>query len=185
MIRPTIADVHGKVLQFINAPYVLPITSNKGRPGSYLEHLTGIPTSSECLDCVDGEVKVFPITKLKSGKTVPKETIAVTMINRADLLRDDFPSSKLHKKLSNILYIPYFREGDIITYMNPTLISLAAFPQAYAQIQKDYEDIRNADESCSSIGIYVQSRTKGPGGDAPKTRAFYLKKQFMLDLVQM
>ena len=185
MIRPTIADVHGKVLQFINTPHVLPITSNKGRPGSYLEHLTDIPTSSECLDCVDGEVKVFPITKLKNGKTVPKETIAVTMINRVDLLRDDFPSSKLHKKLSNILYIPYSREGDSITYMNPTLIRLAAFPQAYAQIQKDYEDIRSADESCSSVGMYIQSRTKGPGGDAPKTRAFYLKKQFILDLIQM
>lgn len=185
MIRPTIADVHSKVLQFINTPHILPVTTNKGRPGSYLEHLTGIPTSSECLDCVDGEVKVFPITKLKNGKIVPKETIAVTMINRSDLIRDDFSSSKLHTKLSNVLYVPYSREGDVIMYMKPTLINLAAFPQAYAQIQKDYEDIRCADESCSSIGVYIQSRTKGQGGDAPKTRAFYLKKQFMLDLVQM
>ena len=55
-----------------------PRTANKGEVGQRLEILLGIPNSPACLDCSDGEVKLFPIKKLKDGSFSPKETIAIT-----------------------------------------------------------------------------------------------------------
>ena len=106
--RPCIQQVHDKVLEITNTKYLLPKTANKGKPGNYLEELTGIPTSSECLDCTDGEVKVFPLKKLKNGEFVPKETIAITMINKETLKNESFLESRCFKKMTQILYIPYY-----------------------------------------------------------------------------
>lgn len=190
-VRPTLEEVFNKVLEIANRAHHLPKTTNKGKPGQYLEQLTGIPTSSECLDCLDGEVKVFPLKKLKNGAFTPKETIAVTMINNDHLKRDDFTGSKCAKKISKILYIPYYREGDMITYMRPTVIDILDITNTKIreQIEKDYNDIRNylvengTLDGSSSIGIYLQNRTKGAGKDAPKTRAFYFRPQFMKDFI--
>ena len=186
MIRPTINEVRDKVLEIVNRPHILPVTANKGKPGNYLELLTGIPTSSACLDCSDGEVKVFPITRRKNGTFGPKETIAVTMINATDLTRDTFGESRLHKKLTRVLYVPYERDGDMITYKSPTIVEMN---EVDAILRKDYDDIRERLQASGTLsgqrgmGVYLQTRTKGP--KASTTRAFYLKKKFMEDMVNM
>jgi hypothetical protein len=105
--RPSISEVYDKIIEIINKQYILPKTSNKGKPGNYLEELVGIPRSSACLDCTDGEVKVFPVKKIKSGKFVPKETIAVTMINNEDIKNHSFDDSRCYKKLLNTQFIPF------------------------------------------------------------------------------
>jgi len=193
MSRPCIQDVHDKVVEITNTIYVLPKTANKGKPGNFLEELTGIPTSSECLDCTDGEVKVFPLKKLKNGEFVPKETIAVTMINKDTLKNDSFLESRCFKKMTQILYIPYYRDGDNITYMTPTIINLndKSSEKLKKQLHEDYEEIRNfiiqnnTLDGSSKLGKYLQNRTKGAGKGAPKTRAFYLRPTFMKDFVKM
>jgi hypothetical protein len=88
--RKTINEIYTKCLSIINIEYELPITTNKGKPGQFLEDLLGIPHSSDCLDCLDGEVKAFPLKMLKNGTLVPKETIAVTMLNKDELSTNDF-----------------------------------------------------------------------------------------------
>lgn len=189
--RPCITEVYNKVVEISNIKHELPKTSNKGKPGNYLEELTGIPRSSECLDCTDGEVKVFPLVKNKQGVFSPKETIAVTMINREDLIKDEFTNSKVYKKLSNVLYVPYFREGDNITYLRPTIINLETNTDIKAQIKEDYDNIRNhlihndTLVNSSRIGMYLQNRTKGAGGDKPKTRAFYLRTHFIKSFINI
>lgn len=189
--RPCITDVYNKVTEISNIIYELPKTSNKGKPGNYLEELTGIPTSSECLDCTDGEVKAFPVKKLKNGKFSPKETIAVTMLNKENLINDEFINSKVYKKLSNVLYVPYFREDNMITYMSPTIINLDDNINIKEQIKEDYDNIRDfvnknkSLEGSSSIGVYLQNRTKGAGGNNPKTRAFYLKTKFIQENINI
>ena len=55
-----------------------PRTANKGNVGQRLETLLGIPNSPACLDCSDGELKLFPVKKLANGVFSPKETIAIT-----------------------------------------------------------------------------------------------------------
>jgi len=183
--RQCIDHVHKKVIEIANTKYELPKTANKGKPGNYLEELTGIPQSSECLDCIDGEVKVFPLKKLRTGIIAPKETIAVCMINKDDLVETDFYESRCYKKLSNVLFVGYYREDDKITYMQPTLFNLDAHSEIKKQLKNDYDTIReyfmknNTLEGTSKLGVYLQNRTKGQGGNAPKTRAFYLRTAFI------
>jgi DNA mismatch repair protein MutH len=183
--RPSIHDVQQKVIEIANTIYELPKTANKGKPGNYLEQLTGIPTSSECLDCTDGEVKVFPVKKLRSGIIAPKETVAVCMINKDDLVANDFYESRCYKKLSNVLFVGYYREDDKITYMQPTRFDLETHIEIREQLKKDYDTIRehfmknDTLDGTSKLGVYLQNRTKGKGGNAPKTRAFYLRTNFV------
>lgn len=183
--RQCIDHVHKKVIEIANTKYELPKTANKGKPGNYLEELTGIPQSSECLDCIDGEVKVFPLKKLRTGIISPKETVAVCMINKDDLVGTDFYESRCYKKLSNVLFVGYYREDDKITYMQPTLFNLDAHNEIKEQLKNDYDTIReyfmknNTLEGTSKLGLYLQNRTKGKGGNAPKTRAFYLRTAFI------
>lgn len=191
VIRPTIQFVHDKVIEISEQYFDLPKDKNKGKAGSYLESLTGIPTSSACLDCLDGEVKVFPIKETKKCDYVPKETIAVTMLSKESLRDDTFENSRCFKKLTKVLYIPYLREGDRIIYLRPTIIDLTHpfHRDIFEQLKIDYETLQKhfietgTLDGTSGIGKYLQNRTKGAGGDAPKTRAYYLRPTFMKDFV--
>jgi hypothetical protein len=99
-----------------------PKTKNKGETGLLLETLTGIPHTSNALDCLDGELKTFPLKKLTNGSIVAKETLAVTMLSKDSLKDDDFASSKVYNKMKRMLVVPYQRTGDIIVYKKPVLI---------------------------------------------------------------
>jgi len=180
----TIAGIHKKFIPLIGNEYTLAITANKGLPGQFLEDLLGIPHTSNCLDCSDGELKIFPVKKLKNGKLVPKETMAITMLSTDDLRACDFKSSKCCKKMSKMLLVPYYRNGDIITFMNPTMIDreITAFEALYHLIETDYEEIRKnyIDTGIlqSKTGLLLQNRTKG-AGHGSTSRAFYLRPEFM------
>ena len=123
MLRPTVQTAYNTVCTFSGTYICLPPDKNKGKVGIYLESKTGIPTSSNCLDCLDGEAKTFPL-KLKNGMYVPKETIAVTMLSPESLTYETFENSRCFKKLSKVLYVPYLRERDRIMYLKPTIIDL-------------------------------------------------------------
>lgn len=180
MARPFLTDVAMTVarLEAVHCPK----TTNKGIVGLLTETLTGIPASSAHLDCIDGEVKVFPLKRLASGKVVPKETIAVTMLNQGHLRdQETFESSTCGTKLRRVLYVPYLREGDTVRFFPATDLTLT--PELTATLAKDYAAIRAgflADGTLSSTtGTYLQTRTKGAGRGAPKTRAYYLRTQFI------
>ena len=51
-----------------NRIFKLLISSNKGKPGQFVEDRLGIKLSSDCLDCLDGEIKLFPLKQLKNWK---------------------------------------------------------------------------------------------------------------------
>ena len=180
----TIASIHEKILPLVNKEYTLPVTANKGLPGIFLEDLLGIPHTSNCLDCSDGELKLFPVKKLKNGNLVPKETIAVTMLSKDELTENDFSTSKCCKKMSRMMIVPYYRTGDTICYMNPKVIdrSSADFAELYSTFEADYNAIRqNFLENGtleSKTGTLLQNRTKGPGHGS-SSRAFYLRPVFM------
>jgi DNA mismatch repair protein MutH len=182
--RRTITELIELCKSFINIEYKLPITKNKGKPGHFLEDLLGIPHSSDCIDCLDGEVKTFPVKLLKNGKYVPKETIAVTMLNKDELATNNFISSKCYKKLSKLLLVPYYRTGDNIKYLTPKLIDKDSndFIEIYKILESDYNQIQKKylDDGnfSSSNGTLLQNRPKGKGHGST-TRAFYLRKEFM------
>jgi hypothetical protein len=180
----TVADIHAKFLPLVGNKYTLPVTANKGLPGQFLEDLLGIPHTSNCLDCSDGELKLFPVKKLKNGKLVPKETIAVTMLSTDDLRTCEFNSSRCCKKMSRMLVVPYYREGDTIQFMIPRLIDKSSpeFAELYATVESDYNEIRKTyienGGLHSNTGKLLQNRTKG-AGHGSTSRAFYLRPEFM------
>ena len=194
-LRPTLARVKAKfedpTEEIKGKKIELCKTKNKGLPGQFLEKLLGIPTSSATLDCSDGEVKLFPLKKLKSGEYVPKETIAITMsgLNSKNINNpDSWEFSSLYKKTANMLFISYIRENDTITYMNSYLfdknnIIFDTFVDDYKCITEHYKvnGIRNKGNTIN--GRYIQGRTKGAGGEK-KTVAFYFRnQQFVKNIV--
>jgi len=180
----TIADIYEKFIPLIGKEYDCPITANKGLPGSFLEDLLGIPHTPNCLDCSDGELKTFPVKKLKNGSLVPKETIAVTMLSTEELRTSDFKSSKCSKKMSRMLIVPYYRTGDIIQFMKPRIIDRESveFAELYKTLELDYDEIRKGYVENgllqSKTGKLLQNRPKG-AGHGSTSRAFYLRPEFM------
>ena len=180
----TIAEIYRKILPIVGQKYKCPITKNKGLPGLFLEELLGIPHTSNCLDCDDGEVKSFPVKILKNGKLVPKESMNITMLSKDELKSNDFESSKFYTKMSRVLMVPYLRDGDNIEFMTPTIIDKDCdeCTEIYETIKTDYELIRNkfiANGTFKSRdGTLLQNRTKG-AGHGTTSRAFYLRPDFM------
>ena len=180
----TVADIHTKFLPLVGKEYTLPVTANKGLPGTFLEELLGIPHTPNCLDCSDGELKIFPVKKLKNGTLVPKETIAVTMLSTDELRACDFAASRCCKKMSRMLVVPYYREGDTIRFMTPKIIdrALSEFTELYAVLEADYNLIRTnyiaSGVLQSETGTLLQNRTKG-AGHGSTSRAYYLRPEFM------
>jgi DNA mismatch repair protein MutH len=189
--RPTLSEVQARMEAILGRPYTIPIERNKGKVGHTLEELLGIPKSSACLDCADGEVKCFPVKRGYSGVLVPKETVAVTMLQPEELRICCWEESRCCKKMARVLMAPYLREGDRITFLRPTLLDFGttACAAAAAKLKADYEKLQREGAGAGNMhtvsGAYLQQRTKGAGGTAPKTMAYYLKKEFMKELVPM
>ena len=173
-----------KCLALVGKHHTLPRTVNKGRPGLYLETLLGIPHTSNCLDFSDGELKTFPVKKLKNGLFTPKETIAVTMLSPEELRTTAFAESKCCKKMRRMLLVPYYRVEDTIQFLTPKLVDFNTpeFADLYKVIEADYSDIRKmyveSATLTSRMGALLQNRTKGPGHGST-SRAFYLRPEFV------
>ena len=180
----TIDEVYQKLLPHIGIEYEIPITRNKGKIGYFLEDLLEIPHSPNPLDCSDGEVKSVPVKKLKSGKLVYKETMAVTMLCKNELQNTDFNSSKCLQKINRMLIVPYYREGDKIRFMTSKIVDIRTkkFSELHSTIESDYNSIRNGYIETgvlrSETGKVLQNRTKGRGHGST-SRAFYLRRSFM------
>jgi DNA mismatch repair protein MutH len=178
----TIQELQEKLLPIVGKPFNSPITRNKGATGLLLETITGIPHTPNCLDCEDGELKTFPVKRLKDGTLVPKETLAVTMVSLEDLKDISFSASRCCKKMSRMLIVPYLREGDTILYLKPTLLEKEKNPELYTIFEEDYHSIQReyvgSGTLKSEFGKYLQTRTKG-AGHGTTTRAFYLRTSFL------
>ena len=178
--------------------FFCPKSRNKGAAGLLLEGKLGIPTSSACLDCIDGEIKAFPQTKatsrsslakkfgLKEGHYLASETVAITMMKPSDLLTTKFEDSRICKKINNVLFISYVRDGDYVSFNEEKIFNNTN--PLFHQIVEDYEAIKNHYETHgeikSRVGELIQVRTKGLGNGAPKTYAFYFRRQFLIQLFQ-
>ena len=203
--RPTIKEIYQIFEQSIKGvTYHCPISKNKGAAGQLLEKELGIPNSSACLDCADGELKLFPIIK-KNGVFKTKETVAITMrgLNHNKvrpfsklLSKKTWENSALKKKTNNLLLISYIRHGDNIRFLHSYLFN-SSCPE-YSQFETDYNQIiehydtvgicqlgKKEDGYCTNTinGKYIQGRTKGAGG-TNKTVGFYFRQtQFIKDVI--
>ena len=194
--RPKISDVKNYFDNNLkNTTQCIPKTKNKGLAGQVLEMLLGIPLSSDCLDCSDGELKLFPICKTQKDIWRPKETIAITMRGVHTPEPIPWEESDLKKKIDNVLFIAYYRDGDNVHFKDSFILN-SSNEELYNDFKNDYELIttyyrtngvnqkpkseKTAEDTSNSInGKYIQGRTKGQGG-AKKTVGFYfLATQFV------
>jgi len=165
---------------------------NKGWKGLVLERLAGLQTNvSKAPNGLSWELKSVSFYNVK-GKLVPKETMAITMINLEELKKDDFFESHCWSKLKSIIFCAVMWHGknsQEAELLNVASLDFAEDDDLISEIKADYDFIRNKlrTEGFESLtgkdGKWIQARTKGTGGTNPRTgkrrpitRAFYARK---------
>jgi hypothetical protein len=191
-----------KIKELSNKIHTLPLSSNKGGVGHYIELSIGLQLNSECLDLVDGEIKAFPLKKNKSSDILTaKETIAITMTDRDKLKSDLFCDSRLFKKINRVIFVPYFRKGTNVLIFEPIFMEHknssvnskkmnSTDPifmehknsiNLFDKLKKDYELIQKMFNENGRIeskyGELIQSRTKGQKNS--NSRAYYFKTNYV------
>lgn len=174
---------------------------NKGWAGHVVEHYLGLPPNSlQDPDFGDWELKVVPLKKRLNQRIVPKETMAITMINPEDVAAKPFRESHLYHKLSRMIVCgrrftdrsessAVFERCEVFDFDDHEDRAMLM------QIEQDYEDVRsilnqsgNPEEAFKQLsgkmGVYVQPRTKGPGHGST-SRAFYMRKNALAKLLKL
>lgn len=185
------------------------IKRNKGKAGQLLELALGMELSNGNLDFEDGELKSNKCDA--SGN--PLETVFVTQISSMfDELVSGVPfeSTRLYRKIDNILYVPVckFPENSPELWMflpsihidltNPRFSFLREiWKNDYISICQQFRQQLDASPTATlhtANGVHLQVRTKDSAPYHPifssvygrqvsnKNRAFYFQKQFVYDI---
>ncbi len=160
---------------------------NKGWAGHVIERHLGLPlNSSRAPNFGSWELKIVPLKRLKTGKIVVKETMAITMIDPVNVLQTEFENSHLLIKLRKIVICARMFESK--EEISSLLVRVGTFDigdsLVYKQVKTDYNLVRDTirsrgfDSLTGKMGVLVQPRTKGPGHGST-SRAFYARKVFV------
>src|SRR2546421_5438273 len=181
----------GKDLRPMADEYKIPVWKNghenKGWAGLVIEHYLGLPQNSrQEPDFGDWELKVVPLRKDAQGNLRVKESMAVTMLEPAEVVANKFEDSHLYDKLRSMVVVS--RVWESAQELRSMLHAAAEFdldnPDIRKQVVSDYESIRaqirqhGIDSVTGDLGKLVQARTKGPGHGST-TRAFYARAVFV------
>ena len=196
--------------EYLSSSQYNDIIINKGKTGQILELTIGLQLSNTTLDFEDGELKTNKCDRFGN----PQETMFITqtasMIDEI-LDKKTFESTKLYKKLQNLLYVPISKDGEPSQWMYLPCIQVDLTLPKYRilakQLEQDYYticDTMNKQLSVSSSamlhtanGKFIQVRTKDSQPYHPiyskkygreisdKNRAFYFKKEFMKYIVSL
>lgn len=166
---------------------------NKGWAGLVIERYLGLAQNSrQAPDFGDWELKVVSLRKDTNGNLRVKESMAITMIEPAEVLTSKFEDSHLYDKLRSMVVASRVYESK--EEVHSMLHAGAAFdlddPKIYAQVKDDYETIRaqirvrGIDSVTGDLGKLVQARTKGPGHGST-SRAFYARPIFVAHILNL
>lgn len=162
---------------------------NKGWAGLTLERVLGKP-----LDCTPAadfgswELKSIPLKYLKNGEITFKETMAIVMVNKQEVLDHEFEDSRLYGKLKSFVVVTRLTEkndptdSNIVHSVNSVELTGKLFDQAKADYDLIRNVIREGGDLHSNMGVYIQPRTKGSGRGST-TRAFYARKDFLKKII--
>ncbi|MDR0724064.1 MAG: hypothetical protein LBF23_02640 [Endomicrobium sp.] len=160
---------------------------NKGWKGLVLEKLAGLDTNiSKAPNGLNFELKSVSFY-LKKDELIPKETMAITMINPKELAKYDFYSSHCWAKLKSIVFCAVLWNGE--NAQDAELLKVISFDfiqdgKLINEIKADYDFIRNKlilkgfASLTGKDGNWIQARTKG-SGHGSNTRAFYARKSLI------
>ncbi len=192
-----INQMAGKDLRPMADEYKIPVwkngRENKGWAGLVIEHYLGLPQNSrQEPDFGDWELKVVPLQKEVDGTFRVKESMAITMLEPAEVLADKFEDSHLYDKLRSMVVVSRVYENREETHS--ILHAAAEFdlddPKIRDQVVADYEKIRQQirargfDSVTGDLGKLVQARTKGRGHGST-TRAFYARPIFVAHILNL
>ncbi len=166
---------------------------NKGWAGLVIERYLGLPQNSrQAPDFGTWELKVVPLQPDGGGKLRVKESMAITMLEPAEVLASKFEDSHLYDKLRSMVVVSRVYESP--SELHSTLHAAAEFdldnPKIREQVARDYETIRTKirnsgiDSVTGDLGELVQARTKGRGHGS-RTRAFYARTKFVAHILNL
>jgi len=165
---------------------------NKGWKGLVLERLAGLETNvSKAPNGLSYELKSVAFYYVKNT-LVPKETMAITMINPEELEKHSFFESHCWGKLKSIIFCAVMWHGknsESAELLKVASLDFTEDDELIKEIKTDYDFIREKLTTCGfesltgKDGKWIQARTKGTGGINPRTgqrrpitRAFYARK---------
>ena len=156
---------------------------NKGWKGLVLERLAGLQTNvSKAPNGLSWELKSVSFHYVK-GVYVPKETMAITMINPEELKKHSFFESHCWAKLKAIIFCAVewhgknSKEAELIKVAN---LDFSETDELIQEIKADYDFIRKKlitkgfKALTGRDGKWIQARTKG-AGHGSVSRAFYAR----------
>jgi len=156
---------------------------NKGWKGLILERLAGLETNvSKAPNGLSYELKSVSFRYVKD-QLVPKETMAITMINPKELKKETFFESHCWAKLKSIIFCAVMWHGqnaDSGELLKVANLDFAEDDELIQEIKADYDFIRNKliaqgfEALTGADGKWIQARTKGPGHGSV-SRAFYAR----------
>ncbi|HVU37449.1 MAG TPA: MvaI/BcnI family restriction endonuclease [Opitutales bacterium] len=169
-----------------------PRRKNKGWAGHVLERHLGLPiNSAQSPNFGSWELKIVPLKMRRDGTTlVPKETMAITMIDAYNVQHTPFEKSHLLAKLQKaVICARIFKDID---ETSSPLFQVTTFDlgdsEIYNQVREDYEFVREVitrkgfEALTGKFGKLVQPRTKGPGHGSV-SRAFYARTGFVAKIL--
>jgi DNA mismatch repair protein MutH len=165
---------------------------NKGWKGLILERLAGLTNNSDkAPDGLDFELKSVSFVR-KNGVYVPKETMAITMINPTELAAHSFYESHCWAKLQALVLCAVEWNAANATeakLLEVTSLDFLKDAEIIKEVAEDYEFIRQKliNDGFSALtgkdGKWIQARTKGPGHGSI-SRAFYAKTPFLIKVLE-
>lgn len=157
---------------------------NKGWKGLVLERLAGLETNvSKAPNGLSYELKSVAFRKVKN-KLVPKETMAITMINSQELKDHSFFESHCWAKLKSIVFCAvawHGKNSESAELLKVASLDFAEDDELIKEIKTDYDFIREKlinhgfESLTGKDGKWIQARTKG-SGHGSTSRVFYARK---------
>jgi DNA mismatch repair protein MutH len=166
---------------------------NKGWKGLILERLAGLENSNaKAPNGLTFELKSVSFHYI-GGELMPKETMAITMINPIELRAQSFFQSHCWAKLKTIVFCAVMWHGK--NSQSAELLKVASLDfsetdDLIREIQGEYEFIRQKliehgfESLTGSDGQWIQARTKG-AGHGSTSRAFYARTRLVKKIFEM
>lgn len=166
---------------------------NKGWKGLVLERLAGLETN--VLKAPNGlsyELKSVSFCS-KDNKLIPKETMAITMVNPDELKQHSFFKSHCWDKLKSMVFCAVMwhgRDSEKAELLKVVSLDFAKDDVLIKEVKKDYDFIRNKlishgfESLTGKDGKWIQARTKGPGHGSI-SRAFYARKELVKEIFDL
>lgn len=166
---------------------------NKGWKGLVLERLAGLETNvSKAPNGLSYELKSVSFHYIK-GELVPKETMAISMINPEELKASPFYKSHCWAKLKSIIFCAVLWHGqnsENAELLKVTSLDFSENDQLIKEIKADYDFIREKlikygfKSLTGKDGKWIQARTKG-AGHGSISRAFYARTRLVKKIFEI